>query len=69
VKCRFDYNRKKVWNPEGQEVISEGLLFLAPDVSIGCRDRILFDGRQWTFVGIRRLRHKTRFSHIEVYLV
>ena|SRR2546421_5640016 len=67
--CRFEYERKKQWTAEGQEVISEGLIFFPPDVAISMRDKVQFDGRMWNVIHIGRMKGKHRLSHIEVRVV
>jgi hypothetical protein len=70
VSGRLEYGRRKITDATGQEVVSEGLLFLAPGVEVGMRDMVRHHGRDWRVLRVDVLADlHGRASHVEVYLV
>lgn len=70
VRGRLEYERRKITDANGQEVIAEGLLFLLPETVLDFRDHVRAEGRDWRILRIDRLRDlRGAGSHMEVYLI
>lgn len=56
IKVRWEFDRRMVRNSEGQEVVSEGMVFASPTDAIGSDDLLVDDlGREWPVITVARI--------------
>ena len=50
IKARFEYSRKLIRNSQGEEVISEAILYTKTPINLD--DVIIYDSRNWNVIGV-----------------
>jgi len=66
VPCRFEWKNRVVRNFEGEQVVSSGTVFFKSGVTIDATTKIVFDGRSFAVLNIRKPANSASWHHIEV---
>jgi len=66
VACRIEQKRRIVIDAEGEERVSDTLLFVAADAVIPEGSLVTVDGHQRTVIGVRPVRGRRNVNHLEV---
>lgn len=66
--CYFEPGGAKITDREGEDVTSDGTLFLPPDVAVGPGDLVELGGARYEVIRLNAYRPKGQPHHTEVAL-